>query len=300
MTDKENVDVLFEYLRSILFDAEPGTLDLEHLDSSFQELGEGMQFLAKCMCEMKNYALNLAKGNLSIELPARDNPLCDNLKSIHSNLNHLTWQARQIANGDYSQHVAYLGDFSAAFNRMTEQLKEREKNILEASEVIERKAELAYIDEATGLHNRRYLYEAANKLLIGGELFTLCYLDVDGLKQVNDNHGHAAGDRYLKAVISAVQEQIREKDIMARIGGDEFAVVFVGETGQWALKLLEHTYNQLHRELIKLEQDCSGFSYGVLEVAPGSGLTVDQILNRADKAMYDCKQRHKKNSGELS
>ena len=69
----------------------------------------------------------LSVGDLSRGYPSYNNPLCDNLKNIQSNLNHLTWQAKQVAKGDYSQTVSYLGDFSQAFNTMTAQLREREE-----------------------------------------------------------------------------------------------------------------------------------------------------------------------------
>ena len=80
---------------------------------------------------MKRYSAEISKGNLSIEAPGRDNFLCENLKNIHANLNHLTWQAKQVAKGDYSQSVSYLGEFSEAFNTMTKQLKEREEELEE-------------------------------------------------------------------------------------------------------------------------------------------------------------------------
>lgn len=67
------------------------------------------------MKEVKHYSAEISKGNLSIEAPGRDNFLCENLKNIHANLNHLTWQAKQVAKGDYSQSVSYLGEFSEAF-----------------------------------------------------------------------------------------------------------------------------------------------------------------------------------------
>ena len=59
--------------------------------------------------------------------PSRDNPLCENLKNMQANLNHMTWQAKQVAKRDYSQTVSYLGEFSEAFNTMTAQLRDREK-----------------------------------------------------------------------------------------------------------------------------------------------------------------------------
>lgn len=133
---EKNSDLLFEYLRSILYDAEVHTLDIEQLDAPFQKLGLGMQYLEEAVAELKNYTAALSKGNLSVDTPPRENFLCENLKNIHSNLNHLTWQAKQVAKGDYSQKILFLGEFSEAFNIMTNQLKERELKMREEARVM--------------------------------------------------------------------------------------------------------------------------------------------------------------------
>ena len=131
----ENCEILFEYLRSILYDSSPTQIDIQSLDSDFQKLGMGLQFLDHAIQEMKQCSTALAKGNLSEFNPSRDNFLCANLKNIHANLEHLTWQAKQVAKGDYSQHVSYMGDFSNSFNQMTEQLKEREEHLKSEAEL---------------------------------------------------------------------------------------------------------------------------------------------------------------------
>lgn len=134
MKDK-NSDLLFEYLRSILYDSSIQSLDISNLDEPFQKLGLGLQYLEKAVTEMKQYSAALSIGNLSAEPPSRENFLCENLKNIHANLNHLTWQAKQVAKGDYSQTVSYLGEFSEAFNTMTHQLREREESLKQEAEV---------------------------------------------------------------------------------------------------------------------------------------------------------------------
>ena len=133
MKDK-NCEALFEYLRGILYDPKVQTLDVNELDEPYQKLGLGLQYLERAVKEMKVYSAALSKGNLSVEVPERENFLCENLKNIHSNLNHLTWQAKQVAKGDYSQTVSYLGEFSEAFNTMTHQLKEREMSLRQEAE----------------------------------------------------------------------------------------------------------------------------------------------------------------------
>ena len=124
--EEKNCRILFEYLRSILYDPDPPELDVTALDEPFQKLGKGLQYLNHAVQEMKRCSAALSRGDLSEFTPSRDNFLCENLKTIHANLNHLTWQAKQVAKGDYSQTVSYLGEFSDAFNTMTAQLRERE------------------------------------------------------------------------------------------------------------------------------------------------------------------------------
>lgn len=130
----KNGEQLFEYLRSILYDDNVQPIALDKLNPALEKLGKGMQYLEKAVREMKEYSAAISVGNLSVEVPPRDNFLCENLKNIHANLNHLSWQAKQVAKGDYSQNVSYLGEFSEAFNTMTSQLKEREASLKQEAE----------------------------------------------------------------------------------------------------------------------------------------------------------------------
>lgn len=134
MKHKDNCEQLFEYLRSILYDDKVNALQIDDLEPAFEKLGKGMQYLEQAVREMKEYSAAISVGNLSVEAPPRENFLCKNLKNIHANLNHLSWQAKQVAKGDYSQSVSYLGEFSEAFNTMTKQLKEREQYLKQEAE----------------------------------------------------------------------------------------------------------------------------------------------------------------------
>ncbi len=127
--EERNCHLLFEYLRNILYDPKQPPLRLSDLDEPFQKLGMGLQCLDKAVREMKDYSAALSRGILMEVTPSRENPLCANLKNIQSNLCHLTWQAKQVAKGDYTQTVSYLGEFSEAFNTMTAQLRERERSL---------------------------------------------------------------------------------------------------------------------------------------------------------------------------
>ncbi len=139
---EKNCELLFEYLRSILYDMEVQQPDMTALDEPYRDLRLGLQFLEQAVTEMKAYSAALSRGDLSAPTPARDNFLCENLKNIHADLKHLTWQAKQVAKGDYSQHVSFLGEFSEAFNTMTEQLREREQSLMEEAQREKEHAEM--------------------------------------------------------------------------------------------------------------------------------------------------------------
>ena len=142
MDTQKNCELLFEYMKGILYDSKTDSLDVNELSEPFRDLGQGLQYMQNAVQELVTYSAELSKGNLSVEFPEEYNFLCENLKNLHANLNHLTWQAQQVAKGDYSQHVAYLGEFSDAFNVMTKQLKEREEQLKEETEKAENRAEL--------------------------------------------------------------------------------------------------------------------------------------------------------------
>ncbi|MDR0861261.1 MAG: GGDEF domain-containing protein [Oscillospiraceae bacterium] len=122
---------LFDYLGNVLYSPEKAELDIDKLPKDFQELGEGILFFVKCVEEVRAFANDLSRGNLKGTYPSSDNELAAPLKMLHSSLRHLTWQAQQVAKGDFRQHVDFLGDFADAFNRMTRQLNEQRAALLE-------------------------------------------------------------------------------------------------------------------------------------------------------------------------
>ena len=124
---KEPGEILFEYLKAILFDTENASLDESSLPQEFHRLAEGLDFLALCVKEEKEFANELSDGNLNVKVPSRQNVLAAPLKNLHSSLLHMTWQTKQVAKGDYSQRIDFMGEFSEAFNSMVERLAEKEK-----------------------------------------------------------------------------------------------------------------------------------------------------------------------------
>ncbi|MCL2876390.1 MAG: diguanylate cyclase [Betaproteobacteria bacterium] len=125
-------------MRDVLYYPNRAQLDFASLPEDFQEFGEGLVYFAEMLKETRALASDLSRGNLSCPLPRPDNELASNLKSLHATLKHLTWQARQVANGDYKQRVRFMGDFSEAFNEMVVQLKERQDALLSEIETIQK------------------------------------------------------------------------------------------------------------------------------------------------------------------
>lgn len=206
MEDK-NCEQLFEYLRSILYDTKVQPLELDKLEEPYQKLGMGLQYLEKMIQEMKQYSAALSKGDLSGTIATRGNSLCDNLKNIQANLNHLTWQAKQVAKGDYSQTVSYLGEFSDAFNTMTAQLRERENALKQEAEAEKRHADMAES------------YKALLMDLINGSEEKIIVTNADGTEILYCNREDAgeelkSGEVYQMCLEEAAKEQSGdEKDL---------------------------------------------------------------------------------------
>ena len=123
-----NCDLLLEYLKSILYDTHIKKINLQELDDEYRRLGEGLQVLQKNVEEMKAYSSELSRGNLDVPLPPKENTFCYNLKNLHANFNHLVWKMKQIASGECSSCITYMGELSEAFNHMLFELgREQER-----------------------------------------------------------------------------------------------------------------------------------------------------------------------------
>lgn len=146
----------------------------------------------------------------------------------------------------------------------------------------------AYFDQLTGLANRYLIAERLGQARVGGG--TAAVADLDGLKLVNDRHGHLAGDKVLKALAERLVAALPEPITVGRVGGDEFAFLLPGTGAGEARALIERAM-----ALIAAPVDVVGgvvpmptLSVGMLEFG---GHSIDQVLNCCDVAMYVAKQR---------
>jgi diguanylate cyclase (GGDEF)-like protein len=145
-------------------------------------------------------------------------------------------------------------------------------------------AVMAVSDELTKLNNRRALLVAGARVVTAaqrtGKDVTVLYLDVDGLKAVNDTQGHAAGDALILSVAHVLSSVFATADVLARTGGDEFAVVLSGYGPQ-------ETEMLRVRLAAALRQVGASASCGAAYLAAGDrDVTLEQLLDRADLAMY--------------
>ena len=151
--------------------------------------------------------------------------------------------------------------------------------------------QLAHADALTGLLNRRGFdllsEQAVAQAARAGQGVGVIYGDMDGLKAVNDTLGHAAGDQALRDMATVLRVTLRSADVIARVGGDEFVVLAVGEDGgsihQLAERLQEGivVFNAARDGLHPLAMSC-----GVSWRGPGDGLKVALLVEEADAAMY--------------
>jgi diguanylate cyclase (GGDEF)-like protein/hemerythrin-like metal-binding protein/PAS domain S-box-containing protein len=150
---------------------------------------------------------------------------------------------------------------------------------------------LAFHDPLTGLANRALFYDRLNQAIKRARRygcgFALMMLDLDGFKAVNDAHGHEAGDQVLQVVGQRLIECVRQSDTVARMGGDEFALVLQEAVDRPALAALAQRLAQAVGKPIDLgDTTCQvGASIGIALYADPS-TTMDLLMSRADTAMY--------------
>ena len=159
---------------------------------------------------------------------------------------------------------------------------------------------LALYDSLTGLPNRVLLAQAMERDIEAvqrtGGCIVVCYLDLDGFKQINDRHGHAAGDSLLQTLAQRMQQVLSPRDLVARLGGDEFVAVLHGiHVGQQRLPLLDRLLRVLVEPVAWNDQMLEiTASIGVVFYSGDSGvLAPDQLLCSADQAMYAAKRQGK-------
>jgi diguanylate cyclase (GGDEF)-like protein/PAS domain S-box-containing protein len=159
--------------------------------------------------------------------------------------------------------------------------------------------QLTLEDELTDLYNRRGLDllggSAVNRAARAGSPLCVLFMDLDGLKTINDGFGHAAGDAALVSAATSLRDTVRLTDVVGRIGGDEFAAVLVGvsELEADALAARVRAATQMRAPA---EHPLS-VSIGIAALRHGDLDTLDALIDAADRAMYDGRRRRRRALG---
>lgn len=186
------------------------------------------------------------------------------------------------------QEDGKIKNYVALFSDITT-IKDHEKHL----------QHIAHYDTLTGLANRVLLSDRLEQAMMQtsrrGSHLAVAYLDLDGFKEINDTHGHDAGDQLLMAISQNMKRSLREGDTLSRLGGDEFVAVLLDledfESSIPTLKRLLHAASQpVVYEDVVLEVSAS---LGVTFYPQQDEIEADQLLRQADQAMYQAKQAGK-------
>jgi len=161
----------------------------------------------------------------------------------------------------------------------------------------QRSLSMALTDELTGLYNRRYVFAHLNELLgrmtEGGGGTALMLVDIDHFKQVNDCHGHPAGDAVLREIAERAVHQVRSVDLVGRLGGEEFVVVMPETNLGGAIVVAERLRAAVAEEPFILQGNGAKLpvtvSVGIAMTGEGHGDSLESLLQRADEALYAAK-----------
>lgn len=157
--------------------------------------------------------------------------------------------------------------------------------------------QLAGVDDLTGAANRRRFLAACEQECIRssrtGRAFSLMVVDIDRFKSINDGHGHAAGDEFLKLFANTARAHLRAQDLLARLGGDEFCVLMPETGGAQAARIADRLVAAIRRNTFSRNGAVVGstISIGVAEWSPAIGRDPFALLERADGALYLTKNR---------
>jgi diguanylate cyclase (GGDEF)-like protein len=151
---------------------------------------------------------------------------------------------------------------------------------------------LASTDELTGLYNRRHFLRLADRELSNlpaGRQHGLALIDLDHFKRINDQHGHAVGDRVLQSFASMARASLRDRDVLARYGGEEFVLLLPNSDAEQVRLCCERLRDGFSR-IVLADAEVSGLSLSIGMTLLQPGEELDDALHRSDQALYQAKR----------
>jgi diguanylate cyclase (GGDEF)-like protein/PAS domain S-box-containing protein len=212
--------------------------------------------------------------------------------SVHVDVTELK-EAQEAIRAAQSEAKAHQRELIALNADLEGQVQARTREIEVAMQLAEQRART---DSLTGLHNRGAFFEYArivhDQALRSGRPYALAMLDIDQFKEINDRHGHQAGDAALASMAGTLCALGRSADVAGRIGGEEFALVLPDASAEGAACVAERLRGAVAGTPVpgRTESFCMTVSIGIALQVPGDG-SVDAVMARADLALYQAKQQ---------
>ncbi|MBE0484365.1 MAG: GGDEF domain-containing protein [Bacterioplanes sp.] len=209
------------------------------------------------------------------------------------------WEFQNTANGHWyqcrDQAIEWIDGRIVRLEVATDisDRKQLEQDLIAARQHAEY---LADTDPLTQLNNRRAFFTLAQQVINESKRqpkpLSIMMLDLDHFKDINDQYGHAAGDTVLTYFADVCRQSIRESDIVARIGGEEFVVFMPNTTRDQALTLAERLRNNIDQCRIPFQQHTiqTTASIGIAD-SPDGNVELDALLSRADHQLYQAKDK---------
>ncbi len=225
------------------------------------------------------------------------------VRRVTAPIDDLSRRVSQLAGGDFSVRAAVdrqdeIGRLAEAFNRMADELSHKNESLVKLNAELEDRVldrtrqlkELASKDHLTGLYNRRHLGEVLSRRFAEAQRYdtdlSCLMIDLDNFKQVNDRFGHEVGDQLLALTAGVVRSELRESDVGARFGGDEFCVILphtsAADARQIGLRITDRFTAEVKSRLGGM--DNFGISIGVAGKSESNLVSSDALMRAADKA----------------
>ena len=199
---------------------------------------------------------------------------------VTANRQHMNFPAEIIAT-PLKDDKGFIAGVSVAFQDVSER-QQRESELRRESER----------DPLTGLINRRGLERLLpRRLAYGSQKLALLYLDLDHFKEVNDNHGHHAGDVVLREIADRFQHAMRQADLIARVGGDEFCIVVSADSPAEAAEIVARKLIEVSNEPLPFGSISLTLGASIGIALPDGASLPEVLMRRADEAMYQAKRQ---------
>lgn len=193
--------------------------------------------------------------------------------------------------------AARTEDLESANRALREEIATRETLRAERERMIRQLKDLANTDVLTGISNRRHFFEEGERVLKRVERrhtkAAVILFDVDHFKRINDTYGHGVGDEALKHLVEIAKRATRDIDLLARIGGEEFALLLEDETGENAGDIAERLRSMVETTPLSLpgKDVHMTISLGIARIGDCDVPSLDLLLAHADRALYRAKER---------